>query len=316
MRTLRVDSFPASMAAPIDAFAGRHESAEFLAACSHASSKLARPVQAAVRDLCEGTGPAALLLKGFDVGVLPMTPTDPQAVIEKDSVSECALLTVAKMLGEPVGYLPEHGGQIVQNLVPVKAAAYRQVSTSSAVTLGFHTETAFHPHRPHFLLLLCLRGDSNARTTLCTAADALKELDQPTIETLRKPLFRTRPDESFLHDGAAAQFGPLAPVIFGSAASPHLSFDEELMQGETVEAAAALQALATAVARRQTAIVLGTGDLLIIDNRRAVHGRSPFAARFDGTDRWLQRAFVVDSLAASENERVGRVITTQFGLAA
>jgi L-asparagine oxygenase len=315
MRTLTVDTFSAAIAASAGTFARAPESADFLAACSRAASNLARPVRAAVRDLSKSTGPAGLLLRGFDIGVLPMTPSDPQSAITKDLVSEFALLMVAKMLGEPVGYLPEHGGQIVQNLVPVKAAAYRQVSTSSAVTLGFHTETAFHPHRPRYLLLLCLRGDRNARTTLCTAKDALEELDQPTIETLRKPLFRTRPDESFLHDGTTAEFGPLTPVIFCSAASPQLSFDEELMRGETAEATAALHALATAVARRQTAVVLDAGDLLVIDNRRAVHGRSPFAARFDGTDRWLQRAFVVDSLAASEHERVGRVITTQFGLA-
>jgi L-asparagine oxygenase len=317
MRTLRVDTFPATIAALADcSAASASESEGFLTACSLAAPHLAHPVQAAVRDLSRGTGPAALLLRGFDVGVLPLTPSDPLSAVAKNSVSEFALLTIATMLGEPVGYLPEHGGQIVQNLVPVKAAAFRQVSTSSAVTLGFHTETAFHPHRPHFLLLLCLRGDSNAHTTLCTATDALEELDESTIETLRKPLFRTRPDESFLHDGATAQFGPLAPAIFGNAASPQLSFDEELMQGETVEAREALHALAAAVGRRQTSVVLETGDLLVIDNRRAVHGRSPFTARFDGTDRWLQRAFVVDSLAPSEHERIGRIITTQFGLAA
>ena len=44
----------------------------------------------------------------------------------------------------------------------------------------------------------------------------------------------------------------------------------------------------------------------------AVHGRSSFPARFDGTDRWLQRAFVVADLAPSAAERQGRVITTRF----
>jgi L-asparagine oxygenase len=43
-----------------------------------------------------------------------------------------------------------------------------------------------------------------------------------------------------------------------------------------------------------------------------VHGRSPFDARFDGTDRWLQRAFVVEQLEPSAGERRGRIITTTF----
>ena len=55
------------------------------------------------------------------------------------------------------------------------------------------------------------------------------------------------------------------------------------------------------------------GDLLIIDNTVAVHGRSPFTPRFDGTDRWLQRTFVVSDLAPSAADRRGRVITTHFG---
>ena len=67
------------------------------------------------------------------------------------------------------------------------------------------------------------------------------------------------------------------------------------------------------IAEVETSVVLEPGDLLVVDNNVAVHGRSPFTARFDGTDRWLQRSFVVADLAPSAGERDGRVITTQFG---
>jgi L-asparagine oxygenase len=50
----------------------------------------------------------------------------------------------------------------------------------------------------------------------------------------------------------------------------------------------------------------------VIDNTAAVHGRSPFSPRYDGTDRWLQRAFVVANLAPSAGERSGRVVGTRF----
>jgi len=59
-------------------------------------------------------------------------------------------------------------------------------------------------------------------------------------------------------------------------------------------------------------VALDAGDLLVVDNAVAVHGRSAFPARFDGTDRWLQRTFVVPDLAPSADERQGRVITTRF----
>jgi L-asparagine oxygenase len=186
------------------------------------------------------------------------------------------------------------------------------VSTSSAVTLAWHTETAFHPHKPRYLLLLCLRGDPAARTTLCSVDEVLPWLERPTVEVLFQPRFRTRPDESFLAAGSTGELGPPLAVLAGDRARPTLTFDEDLMVGTDAEAQRALDELAAAIRRTATGIVLVRGDLLVVDNHRAVHGRTPFAARFDGTDRWLQRAFVVSDLSASDGERLGRSITTRF----
>jgi alpha-ketoglutarate-dependent taurine dioxygenase len=60
-------------------------------------------------------------------------------------------------------------------------------------------------------------------------------------------------------------------------------------------------------------VSLRAGDVLVVDNTLAVHGRTPFVARYDGTDRWLQRTMTVADLAASAADRRGRVITTVFG---
>jgi alpha-ketoglutarate-dependent taurine dioxygenase len=214
----------------------------------------------------------------------------------------------------------------VQNLVPTVAGAERQVSTSSKVDLAFHTETAFHPHAPRYLVLLCLRGHPDARTTLCSVHDVISALDAETIDVLRQPRFTCGVDESFL-DGmpqhadarhpsiaVAARLdarGPL-PVIGGTAERPTFWFDAELMRGTDPAAQAALDQLGRAVADRQSAVVLEAGDCLVVDNTVAVHGRSSYAARFDGTDRWLQRSFVVSDLASSAADRNGRIIATSF----
>lgn len=34
------------------------------------------------------------------------------------------------------------------------------------------------------------------------------------------------------------------------------------------------------------------GDIMIINNKRMLHGRSAYQPKFDGTDRWIQRAYV------------------------
>jgi L-asparagine oxygenase len=257
----------------------------------------------------------ALLVRGVDIGQLPATPVTPGAAAHsgKDLTSEFNLLTVARALGQPVGYLPEHGGDIVQNIVPVQASANRQVSTSSKVQLMFHTEAAFHPHRPRYLLLLCLRGDASASTTLSSIREVAPLLDPAVVDVLFQPRFRTAPDESYLRTpNATRNLGAPMAVLGGSRQAPTLVFDADLMVGINDEATAALQVLSGAVAAHHTSVVLEPGDLLVIDNTVAVHGRSPFTPRFDGTDRWLQRTFVVSDLAPSAADRVGRIIATQF----
>ncbi|MCU1361735.1 MAG: L-lysine 3-hydroxylase [Ilumatobacteraceae bacterium] len=255
----------------------------------------------------------ALLLRGMPIGRLPATPSTPTTPASKDDVSEQTLLAVAHLLGEPVGYRPEHGGDIVQNIVPTRAAANRQVSTSSKVELMFHTEAAFHPHRPRHLLLLCLRGDAAAATTLSSIHEVLHDLPTDVRDVLFEPKFRTAVDESYL-DGRSNVLGAPIAVLTGDREFPSMVFDADLMVGVDGRAEEALMVLGRAVVARQTSVVLEPGDLLVVDNAAAVHGRTPFAARFDGTDRWLQRTFVVADLAASAADRVGRVITTRFGV--
>ena len=258
----------------------------------------------------------AMLIQDCDLGDAPSTPRHP-ADAPPAGRAETFLLDVASVLGEPIGYEPELGGAIVQNIVPVAGSERRQVSTSSAVTLAWHTETAFHPDAPHYLVLMCRRGDPAAATRLSSIHDVLPLLHDDTVATLRSPRFRTRPDASFLGGDSAGEYGPPMTVLSGGdgdggGAGLRFVFDEELMIGIDPDAVAALGALAAAVRRAANATVLDTGDLLVVDNHVAVHGRSPFTARYDGTDRWLQRSFVVDDLAPSADRRNGRIITTRF----
>ncbi len=285
----------------------------FVAAAGDAARALPATVQAALAAFRADPGAeGALLLRGLPVGVVPATPAHPGAVTTKDRASELTLLAVARTLGEPVGYVQEHGGGLVQDIVPDRAHEGRQLSTSSSVALEWHTETAFHPHKPRYLLLFCLRGDPAARTMVCSIAYVLPQLDAATIAILREPRFRTRPDASFLEEATVGELGPPMTVVTGTGAELTFTYDEDLMVGTDDAAQAALDRLGRAVRTHASAIVLEAGDLLVIDNHRVVHARSPFRARFDGSDRWLQRTFVVSDLTPSAAARAGRIITTRF----
>ena len=291
-----------------------HPHAEaFVRAAAHAGRNVPPAVYDALTDFVDAPHRSgALLLRGAPIGELPQTPATPTTPTAKDHASEFTLLTVARLLGQPVGYEPEHGGDIVQQLVPVAGTETLQVSTSSKVELMFHTEAAFHPHRPRYLLLLCLRGDASAVTTLSSIHEVLPLLPHDVRTTLFEPRFRTAVDESYLH-GRPNLLGAPMPVLAGDPHTPTMVFDADLMVGTDEAADDALRVLAQAVASHRTGVVLEPGDLLVVDNAVAVHGRSPFTPRFDGFDRWLQRAFVVSDLRPSAAERNGRVIVTRFG---
>lgn len=287
-------------------------STDFLKAVAHAGRTLPEPIFNALVDFVDdGPAAGALLLKNMPLGDLPPTPEDPLLADKPDRVSELSLLTVGRLLGRPVGYQPEHGGDVVQNISPTRRNADRQVSTSSKSMLEFHTEAAFHPHRPRYLLLLCLRGDPSAATTLCSIAGVLDTLSPRSRSVLFQPRFTTGIDESYAGGRSQAR-SVQRPVLYGDPESPKIWLDADLMQGTDPIAQEALEELARLVRERATGVTLEAGDLLVVDNDLAVHGRTPFKPRFDGTDRWLQRTFVVADHTAADGSRNGRVITTRF----
>jgi len=296
--------------------AGPVDSVAFMQAVGYARRRLPAEIHDALIDLADQSPRSGfLLLRNIDIGNIPPTPSSPSIATSKDLHTEFVLLSIARCLGQPIGYLPEHNGSLVQNIVPVRGTEGSQISTSSRVELQFHTETAFHPHRPRYLLLLCLRGDPQAGTLVASVYDIVERLAQSDLEALRQKRFRTAVDESFLN-GASPGLGLAQPILFGCESDLTFIYDADLMVGIDSEAQDVLERLAIAVRESSRSVFLDAGDLLIVDNNVAVHGRTPFVARFDGTDRWIQRTFVVSDLSPSASDRAGRIITSTFsGLA-
>jgi len=238
--------------------------------------------------------PAVHLTRGLDVGDVPPTPTE-RAACRPLGRTEMMLLGEASRRGFPVAFAREQGGALVQNIYPVRESEARQISSSSRAQLGLHTEAAFHEHRPSEVLLLCLRGDPAAATTYAEADEIAAMLGPEALAALSQRRFLTSVDESFMANGEPDSLTTCS-VMTSRGGSWRIRYDEELMRGADPEAEGALSDLARAVRAATRSVTLERGDLLVLDNTRVVHGRSAFAARYDGTDRWLQRALSSDRL--------------------
>lgn len=256
---------------------------------------------------------SVVLIEGAEIGQIPPTPLTPS--VDLSSVAKaCALLKkISRHFGTPTGYKQEQNGRLIHSITPDPQTEYIQISSSSKTELQLHTETAFHPFKPSHILLMCLRGDQNAYTTYALVDEIVKELDEWTINQLSRNAFLTSIDESFRQNGE--QNIQLKTQILKKLDTGYeMRFDEFFMEGIDDDAKSALISLRTIIPKLTKSIALKTGDVLILNNKKTIHGRKPFQPRYDGTDRWVLRTLVVDECPPMSQQIHDdhMIITTDF----
>jgi len=285
---------------------GRLDSAEFLAVARQTCEELPSGFRGVLRRFRRDCGPGgALLLRGMPIAEssLPRTPMDRGSVQRSATVPAAGLLLAALALGDPIAFTEEKSGALIHDVVPVPGMDESQ-SNAGSVQLTFHTENAFHPYCPDFVLLLCLRPDPVGAAGLRVAGlgAALPLLDEQTRQALFRPEFVTASPPSF---SVSRDTGEPEPVLRGDPGDPDMRLDLSATSALTDTAGQALKELGQAFAEVAVTVLLERGDLAIVDNRRAVHGRTEFHPRYDGEDRWLQRVFVHADIRRSRSLRCG-----------
>lgn len=262
----------------------------WLAAASAYSCRIPVRLREALRLFRSDPGPNGLLrVRGLPAESARPTPMVKDSVERATTVPAAALILCATALGEVVGFRSEKSGAAVQNVVPVPGRE-RSQSNAGSRTLEMHVENAFHPHRPDLVALSCLRTDHDGIGGLQIASvrAALGRVAREHRRVLAEPRFRTDPPPSF---GGAGQ-AVVHSVLTGADDDPDVRVDFASTRPLDDEAATAMEELRDALCSVRTTVVLAPGDLAIVDNRIALHGRTAFTPRYDGRDRWLQRAFV------------------------
>jgi enduracididine beta-hydroxylase len=273
---------------------------------------------------------AAFAISGFSVDDGAIGPTPHGWGSQPDPSSTSAQITwlslCGSVLGDLFGWATQQDGAIVHDIAPARQDEHSQVGSSSSELLWWHTEEAFHPLKCDYLGLLCLRNPGRVATTFASMQGV--ELPVKTREVLFERRFLILPDDSHLtqhydQGWPAGKEGRLlvtareridrmnsdpqrVALLSGDFESPYLSVDPFYMEvgDDDPEAHEAFHILCDALERQLREIVLSPGMVLFIDNYRAVHGRKPFRARYDGTDRWLKRINITRDLRKSRAYRM------------
>jgi L-asparagine oxygenase len=111
-----------------------------------------------------------------------------------------------------------------------------------------------------------------------------------TLDALRQPAFVHRTPKSV---GESTVSEPV-PILVGPDEQPELRVDLATTHATNESASSALAALAAAATEIAFDVPLVPGSMILIDNRRWLHGRGELEST--GRDRWLLRSyFVCDS---------------------
>lgn len=235
------------------------------------------------------------VLRGLEIDddAIGATPAHWSTASETATASwDVLMMLLASAMGRPFGWAGQQDGKLVPDIMPAPGHEQEQTGLSSTVLLSPHSEDAFHPQRAHLLMISCLRNHDQVGTHAACVRQV--ELDDADRELLSVPTLPILPDDSY---GEAQDFdvaAPLVTTLWDRADGMCVRFDPAYTPLHRASEAyrAAYHRLAGELERVTTSLRLDPGDVLVIDNDAVVHGREPFQARYDGTDRWLKRVSV------------------------
>lgn len=323
-RTSLTDAEVKSIKGLLSEVVSQYDSAEdpmFLKECAIIAGDLPRRVRIFLNDFKYLEPPTgACVISGFPIDERKIGPTPDhwksRSKVSPTLAEEVLFLLFGSLLGDAIGWSTQQGGYIMHDVLPIKAHEDAQISTGSQQTISWHNEDAFHAYRGDYVGLMCLRNPDRVPTTL--ASIGMIRMNPEVVKTLSEPHFVIHPDESHLKKFNSNGHGqisyehieqlnhnpPKQQILFGDPQSPYLRLDPYFMDTPSdAQASSALETLIRLIDESLIELVLEPGDCLFVDNYRAVHGRKPFKARYDGTDRWLKRLNITRDLRKSRDAR-------------
>jgi alpha-ketoglutarate-dependent taurine dioxygenase len=219
--------------------------------------------------------------------------------IERDT-NNASLLALGRQLGELSGQgshkgapnLENDGVNRVENMdKPMRDAVGNAVLSSNADVFPLHTDDSYSPRPARYVLMHCWQADENGGESWLAHVDKIVALaPSDLIERLTTRLYTTPYGSApVLRRDAQQQwrvrFNQRDMIGFAKLRST-------LITGQQRSDLAAFETLAMKCLEK---VALRTGDCIVVDNHRALHGRSAFNP---ASRRLIKRLRILETVAA------------------
>lgn len=263
-------------------------------------------------------------LKGvFDAADLPDTPMNwtPVPDTRATLTLRVAIVLLSRLSGmEPVSYKSENGGVLFVNLVTLDGQG-AMVEKSKGPMKG-HTDAASFPFRgtndpsdqriapsPDVVFLAALRNLDAVPTTVMPLHGILGGLTEAQIDVLKGDRVTLLAQRSFQR-GTREILGEIhvlnnSNVLHESDEGTWVrySHSNNVVDPNDVEAVSAKDRFEQTCLLCAQQVVLQPGDVLLVNNRKALHGRAPVGDATGGTTRWLVRSYGLDTTGLEADRR-------------
>ena len=226
---------------------------------------------------------------------LPPTPPDNTYLISEKTVLGKMQAILLCAISNLIAYEPEGFGFLFQDMLPI----YVNTTTDG---LGrnadneVHTEQAFSDLRPDIFSLACLRADISSSMFTLPVSKVIEHTSTDDLPLLWQPLWYINADMSFEMNGQPFVEGNVRgpyPILTGTAENPFLRFDQGLMFGTDASSNDIIPKIVDTYYQYRYEYILQPNEIMIVDNRRAIHGKYPYSPSYEGNDRYYSRCFSV-----------------------
>jgi len=263
----------------------------------------------------------------FSRTALPSTPQSFAPVPDVEMTIRArasAVLAIGALGMESVSYGSENDGELFVNLVVLPGEG-RNVLKSKSGMRG-HTDAVSFPFRgqvdpnnpsispsPDFVCLSGLRNPDSVRTTIMPLNRVLEELSVDQIAELKKQQFDIRSQKTFI-EGMTLILGEEytvedAEILLDVNGATWVRYSHSsIFVDEDVQpaAAGANSAFVAACSKHCESVVIEPGDIVLVNNRLALHGRTDVAGEPGGESRWILRTYGLETSTLTEAQRYAK----------